>query len=80
MRTAVPDGNLKLLKQHMDAEKTLGAEIHPAARKQSFTSEGRADDDCKPVIHISRRTSYLRNDSVQATRNRQGSKSISVWR
>jgi len=31
----------------MDAEKTLGAEIHPAAGNQSFTQEGRDDDDCK---------------------------------
>lgn len=37
----------QILDSHRDAEKALGAEIHPAARKQSFTPEGIADDDRK---------------------------------
>jgi hypothetical protein len=36
-----------LLRKHKQAEVTLGAEIHPAARKQSFTEEGREDDKRK---------------------------------
>lgn len=35
------------LKSHMEAERLAGSQIHPAARLQSFTSEGKADDDCK---------------------------------
>lgn len=37
----------KLLGEHLEAEMNLGAEIHPAAREQSFSPEGKADDDCK---------------------------------
>lgn len=37
----------ELLETHLDAERRLGAEIHPAARNQNFTLEGKADDDCK---------------------------------
>lgn len=37
----------KILRQHKDAERKLGAEIHPAARTQSLTQEGRADDERK---------------------------------
>ena len=36
-----------LLKDHAKVEKHLGREIHPAARKQIFTQEGRDDDDRK---------------------------------
>jgi hypothetical protein len=35
----------EILRYHKAAEGKLGAEIHPAARKQSFTQEGREDDD-----------------------------------
>ncbi|KAL3417216.1 cytochrome P450 oxidoreductase [Phlyctema vagabunda] len=34
----------RLLKAHLKTERQLGAEIQPAARKQSFTQDGRADD------------------------------------
>jgi hypothetical protein len=37
----------QVLKAHVDAEENAGAEIHPAARLQNFTLEGKADDDCK---------------------------------
>ncbi|KAG0644981.1 Carnitine monooxygenase alpha subunit [Hyphodiscus hymeniophilus] len=37
----------EVLSQHTKAEKAAKKEIHPAARKQSFTNEGMADDDCK---------------------------------
>ena len=40
----------KLLREHLDLEKELGAVIHPAARDQSFSQEGKADDDCKAAI------------------------------
>jgi hypothetical protein len=43
----------ELLETHLDAERRLGAEIHPAARSQNFTSEGKADDDCKSSLPIS---------------------------
>ncbi|KAH9211545.1 Rieske [2Fe-2S] iron-sulfur domain-containing protein [Leptodontidium sp. 2 PMI_412] len=35
----------RLLGVHLEAEKKAGAEIHPAAREQSFSREGKADDD-----------------------------------
>jgi hypothetical protein len=41
------DELMAILKEHMAAERVLGAEIHPAARKQSFTEDGLADDDCE---------------------------------
>lgn len=34
-----------LLKDHMEAERLAGSMIHPAARLQNFTSEGKADND-----------------------------------
>lgn len=37
----------QILKDHTKAEKKAGTEIHPAARSQHFTLEGKADDDCK---------------------------------
>jgi hypothetical protein len=37
----------ELLEAHYDAESRAGAEIHPAARSQNFSLEGKADDDCK---------------------------------
>lgn len=37
----------EILKRHNDQERRAGREIHPAARKQNFTEEGMADDDCK---------------------------------
>jgi hypothetical protein len=43
----------ELLETHMNAEKRLGAEIHPAARSQNFTLEGKADDDCKLPLSTS---------------------------
>jgi hypothetical protein len=46
----VQDEIKQLLDSHNDAEKTLGADIHPAARKQSFTPEGIADDDRKSNV------------------------------
>jgi hypothetical protein len=39
----------EVLEAHLDAERTAGAEIHPAARSQNFSMEGKADDDCKKV-------------------------------
>lgn len=36
-----------LLTEHMEAERLIGCQIHPAARTEVFTSEGKADDDCK---------------------------------
>ena len=36
-----------LLRRHKNAEASLGVEIHPAARKQSFTEDGREDDERK---------------------------------
>lgn len=36
-----------LLGRHLEAERKLGAEIHPAARERSFSREGKADDDCE---------------------------------
>ncbi|KAE9365519.1 ISP domain-containing protein [Stipitochalara longipes BDJ] len=39
-----------LLEAHLDAERRAGAEIHPAARSQNFSMEGKADDDfCKEL-------------------------------
>lgn len=38
-----------LLEMHLDSEKSAGAEIHPAARSQNFSMEGKADDDCKKI-------------------------------
>ncbi|KAG4429608.1 hypothetical protein IFR05_014915 [Cadophora sp. M221] len=35
----------RLLGVHVEAEKKAGGEIHPAAREQSFSREGKADDD-----------------------------------
>jgi len=43
-----------ILEAHLDAERRLGAEIHPAARSQNFTLEGKADDDCKTSLCTSR--------------------------
>lgn len=37
----------QILKDHTKAENKAGMEIHPAARSQHFTLEGKADDDCK---------------------------------
>lgn len=37
----------ELLEAHLDAEKRLGGEFHPAARSQNFSSKGKADDLCK---------------------------------
>jgi hypothetical protein len=37
----------EVVEQHVNAERRLGVEIHPAARKQSFSQEGREDDDRK---------------------------------
>lgn len=42
----------RLLGVHMDAEKQAGGEIHPAAREQSFSREGKADDDCKRTLQL----------------------------
>ncbi|KAH7311056.1 Rieske [2Fe-2S] iron-sulfur domain-containing protein [Rhexocercosporidium sp. MPI-PUGE-AT-0058] len=39
------EGMNRLLGVHVDAEKKAGGEIHPAAREQSFSREGKADDD-----------------------------------
>lgn len=36
-----------LLKEHIEIERKAGCQIHPAARNEVFTSEGKADDDCK---------------------------------
>lgn len=36
-----------LVKLHMEAERIAGSHIHPAARLQNFTSDGKVDDDCK---------------------------------
>lgn len=36
-----------LLKEHREAERLAGVQIHPAARTQHFTPEGKADDDCE---------------------------------
>lgn len=41
-----------ILAQHLEQERHAGREIHPAARKQSFTREGMADDDCKQPFHF----------------------------
>ncbi|KAH7372128.1 Rieske [2Fe-2S] iron-sulfur domain-containing protein [Cadophora sp. MPI-SDFR-AT-0126] len=35
----------RLLGVHLEAEKKAGGEIHPAAREQSFSRDGKADDD-----------------------------------
>ena len=35
------------LQEHLSIEKDVGAEIHPAAQKQSFTKEGKEDDECR---------------------------------
>ena len=42
----------RLLGVHLDAEKQAGGEIHPAAREQSFSREGKADDDCKKTLRL----------------------------
>jgi hypothetical protein len=53
----------ELLKQHMDEEKALGAEIHPATRNKCLTQEGKDDDDCiAPYIPL--RGSLLNNLTV----------------
>jgi hypothetical protein len=39
----------EILARHIEQEKQAGREIHPAARKQSFTEEGTEDDDCKQL-------------------------------
>jgi hypothetical protein len=36
-----------LLKDHMEAERLAGCQIHPAAQTEVFTSEGKADDECE---------------------------------
>ena len=38
-----------LLETHLDEERREGTEIHPAARSQNFSTEGKADDDCKEI-------------------------------
>ena len=55
---SVQDELQHALDSHSDAEKRLGAEIHPAARKQSFTPEGIADDDCKTKLSVKFSLSY----------------------
>ena len=35
-----------ILERHIAAEKIAGKEIHPASRKQNFSQEGMADDEC----------------------------------
>lgn len=40
----------RLLGVHVDAERRAGGKIHPAAREQSFSREGKADDDCKGIF------------------------------
>lgn len=37
----------KILKTHVEIETLKGMEIHPAAQKQIFSPEGRADDNRK---------------------------------
>lgn len=49
-RIAQDDELVETVQQHRDAEKRLGAEIYPAARKQSFTEEGRDDDERKSLF------------------------------
>jgi hypothetical protein len=58
-----------LLKQHKDAETKIGAEIHPAARKQSFTPEGLEDDDRKPFFPNPKVPILIRARSVQRDRD-----------
>jgi hypothetical protein len=41
------EGFQQMLDLHRNNEKILGGELHPAARKASFTTAGIADDDCK---------------------------------
>lgn len=41
------ESNQAILKAHLDAERQLGAKIYPAARVQSFSDVGKADDDRK---------------------------------
>jgi hypothetical protein len=55
---SVQDELQQVLDSHSDAEERLGAEIHPAARKQSFTPEGIADDDCKSKLSVDFSFSY----------------------
>lgn len=55
---SVQDELQHVLDSHRDAEKRLGAEIHPAARKQNFTPEGIADDDCKLKLSVKFSFSY----------------------
>ena len=42
-----------LLRCHRDMENQRGTEIHPAARKQGFTDEGKEDDDCEKSFPVS---------------------------
>lgn len=44
---AVQEDIARGLKIHAKAEIEAGREIHPAARSQGLTVEGRLDDDCK---------------------------------
>jgi len=42
-----------LLNAHLEAEKAAGSQIHPAARVQNFTPEGKADDDfCRELDNV----------------------------
>jgi hypothetical protein len=47
---AQDDKLVEIMQRHKDAEKILEAEIYPAARKQSFTEEGRDDDERKSLF------------------------------
>jgi len=61
----------ELLRMHLDSEKRAGAEIHPAARSQNFSMEGKADDDCKKSLLMmdSFLTSFC---SLQGARRQSG--------
>ena len=39
-----------LLQAHLDAEKAIGAEIHPAAQKRTLTQDGMDDDQCGYLV------------------------------
>lgn len=41
------DAVQRLCAEHSEAEKIIGHEIYPAARHQTFTQDGKDDDDCK---------------------------------
>ncbi|RFU27393.1 hypothetical protein B7463_g8932, partial [Scytalidium lignicola] len=43
--SAARESNQAALKSHIEAERKLGAKIYPAARNQSFSDIGKADDD-----------------------------------